>query len=278
MLQDILDLKKEISLKKEKLEELISEYFSKNKDLSIAQCSKDIHMDRATLRALLKRKNVHEKRNKRKINSNFFENIDTEEKAYWLGFLSADGHIGKERNSIKLALSKKDEEHVKKFKESIQSEHDIRTYKTGGYSETAMSAEIVIGDAKMHSDLYNLGLRNLKQNHLLPTKVPNSLIRHYIRGIFDGDGWFTLTDKTREIGFGMNRPILEFVNKKIVESLNIKSRSIKDYKNIARYRINDKLDIKKILDWFYKDSSVYLDRKYNKYKDFCRLYFNADKE
>lgn len=48
-----------------------------------------------------------------------FEKIDTEEKAYWLGFLFADGYVGTNDNSVGLGLAIKDIEHVKKFKKFI---------------------------------------------------------------------------------------------------------------------------------------------------------------
>ena len=48
-------------------------------------------------------------------NSNIFEKIDTEEKAYWLGFLYADGYVDPERGEIILGLAEKYKEHINKF-------------------------------------------------------------------------------------------------------------------------------------------------------------------
>ena len=50
-------------------------------------------------------------------NSNYFTNIDSSEKAYWLGFMYADGTVSSKTNTIALGL--KDEEHVEKFKQAI---------------------------------------------------------------------------------------------------------------------------------------------------------------
>ena len=275
MIKKILSLREEIILKKQEYEKTISEYFYNNKELSIAKLAKEIKIDKEHLREILKRNNSYENRYVRNVNSDFFEKIDTEEKAYWLGFISADGHIGKNRNSIKISLSIKDINHIKKFKKSIESEHKILIRKSKAFNGVFESAELVINNKKMHADLQKLGLKNLKINHSLPKDVPDNLIRHYLRGLYDGDGWFTLTSKSRELGIGTNKPILNFLNQQIVKFLKLKSRTIKEYKSIFRYRVACKEDIKKILDWFYEDATVYLDRKYEKYKEFSRLYFNG---
>ena len=275
MIQKILSLKEKIKQDKIEYETTISKYFIDNKELSITELAKEINIDRHTLTEILKRNNSYEDRYKRNVDIDFFEKIDTEEKAYWFGFISADGHIGKNRNSIKITLALKDKKHVEKFKKSIKSEHSIVIRKHEAFNNVFEAAEIVINNKKIHSDLYNLGLRNLKVNHLLPKDVPDELMHHYLRGLYDGDGWFTLTPRSREIGIGMNRPILEFFDKQIVKFLKIKSRPVKEYKSISRYRVAHKDDIKKILDWFYEDATVYLDRKYEKYKEFSRLYFNG---
>ena len=275
MIQKILSLKEKIKQDKIEYETTISKYFIDNKELSITEFAKEINIDRHTLTELLKRNNSYEDRYKRDVDVNFFEKIDNEEKAYWFGFISADGHIGKNRNSIKIALALKDKKHVEKFKKSIKSEHSIIIRKQKAFNNIFEAAEIVINNKKIHSDLYNLGLRNLKINHLLPKDIPDELMHHYLRGLYDGDGWFTLTPRSRELGLGMNKPILEFFNKQIVKFLKIKSRPVKEYKSIFRYRVAHKDDIKKILDWFYEDATVYLDRKYEKYKEFSRLYFNG---
>lgn len=59
------------------------------------------------------------KQNMCKFNEHIFDNIDTEEKAYWLGFIFADGYISslnaKYKNVFELSLSIKDLNHIKKF-------------------------------------------------------------------------------------------------------------------------------------------------------------------
>ena len=90
------------------------EYFKNNK-ISITACSKMFGIHRETLAKYLKQNNLHEDRRSYKINENFFKVIDTEEKAYWLGFITADGGLKSDANILKLRQSKKDTSHLEKF-------------------------------------------------------------------------------------------------------------------------------------------------------------------
>lgn len=58
-------------------------------------------------------------------NRYIFENIDNEEKAYWLGFLYADGSVGSTDYRVELGLAEKDLEHIKKFKNFIGLDNKI---------------------------------------------------------------------------------------------------------------------------------------------------------
>lgn len=67
---------------------------------------------------------------KHKLNKSYFASIDSEEKAYWLGFLMADGCVykGSSKNSYRLQinLSFNDRDCLEKLNESIESDYDIK--------------------------------------------------------------------------------------------------------------------------------------------------------
>lgn len=245
------------------------DYFQQNK-ISITKCAKMFNIHRETLTKYLKEYNIHEDRRYYFCNENYFETIDNEHKAYWLGFITADGCLKSKNNQLSIGLSIKDIKHLEKFKFYINSEHPIRIETTTVKNKIYEVCGIRIGNKKIYNDLRNLKVNPNKSLNEIPAEVPNELIRHYIRGIFDGDGWLSWGLNWSEIGFGMGYNILNYIKNNVELLAGIKEYQIKPYKNIYRYRITSNIEIKKLLDYLYKDSTVYLDRKYEKYLEYCR--------
>jgi len=195
-----------------------------------------------------------------------FEKIDTEEKAYWLGFLYADGSVGSKEDKIELGLAEKDLKHIEKFKSFMGVQNKI-SYRAG-----SKSYRLSFRSKNCKADLIDKGCVPRKSLILVwPTyeQVPKELMRHFIRGYFDGDGWFTNTEKCFQAGIiGTENFIKGFLN----EMENVK----KDSKifNVHReggaksYVFNSYNDVYVFLDYMYKDANIYLDRKYQKYIDF----------
>lgn len=109
---------------------------------------------------------------------NYFENIDSEDKAYWLGFIWADGYINKD--SLEIEIHIKDKDHLVEFQEDLCDNHKLYDRER----QTTHSCRLTLGSQKLVSDLVNLGYKN----KLVPVNLPEQLERHFIRGLFDGDG------------------------------------------------------------------------------------------
>lgn len=263
---------------KEKFMKEVADYYNANKNISITECAKRFNISRDTLSLYLQKNQPNDYLHKYNVDENFFEKIDTEEKAYWLGFLTADGSLFKNRNSIRLALAEKDKDHVVKFKNALKADHSITIVPAGGYigknGERAMAASITIGNKKLHDDLVKLGFTSKKSCNEKPVELSEELIRHYIRGLFDGDGWISFGPSYRDLGLGMGKEILEYIKYCFEKYANIKNTyKVQYFKTVWRYRISSKQEILKALNWMYKDSTIYLDRKYQKYlefMDYCR--------
>ena len=120
-----------------------------------------------------------------------FETIDTEEKAYWLGFLYADGSVGSTDNRIELGLAEKDLKQIEKFKNFIGIPNKI------SYRATSKSYRYTFKSIPCKTDLIKQGCVPKKSLILkFPTKeqVPQDLIKHFIRGFFDGDGCISISE------------------------------------------------------------------------------------
>lgn len=109
---------------------------------------------------------------------NYFENIDSQMKAYWLGFIWADGYLN--TNALEIELHIKDIEQLQRFRDDIGSTHKIYERER----PTTHSCRIVLGSQKLVSDLISLGYNNKE----VPINLPVEYEKDFIRGLFDGDG------------------------------------------------------------------------------------------
>lgn len=191
---------------------------------------------------------------KYKVSEDYFDNIDTEEKAYWLGFITSDGYVTDRH--LRIRLSVKDENHLWLFKKSINSEHPIR------YIEAEKSCEIIIGSNRIVKSLNNLGVVRAKSLICVPPYIQNSLVSHYWRGVFDGDGCIGIYGNKPKVNLLGSEQIINKFIQDIPISLNKFKRG--NYFTVTCTNIED---CKILLKYLYENSSIYLNRKYNKYKE-----------
>ena len=208
----------------------------------------------------------------------YFDDIDTEDKAYWLGFLTADGWINKNDKSntgtVGIELQYGDIEHLKKFNKSINGNYQI----TDRWRSCSLSKDkdkkhhmcvIRVFSSVMYNSLSKLGFDNDKSYSFKIPKIKDDLIRHYIRGYFDGDGCLCFTNKSFAVSF---ITASKFFNDGLLELLRLKGFNINESSYVNEFgtimynpsidRIKDKIGF---LNWIYKDSNIYLDRKYKKF-------------
>jgi intein/homing endonuclease len=123
--------------------------------------------------------------NRSRLNENIFEYIDTEEKAYWLGFIYADGYIGLKTNDFELSLQEKDFKHLTNFKNFIKLETNL------AYRIKTKSYRLSFRNKIFKKNMINLGVvpnKSLILEFPKEKQVPNKFLYSFIRGYFDGDG------------------------------------------------------------------------------------------
>lgn len=215
-------------------------------------------------------------------NSNYFQTIDSPDKAYWLGFLYADGYIGK-GSVIRINLSSKDEEHLKKFLGAIgASNSKIHHSEKIIQNKVFYQSYISLRDKKMCEDLEDKGCINKKSFILtFPTeKVPENLYSHFIRGYFDGDGsiHFTQCGQAKKpnyrISFCGTKDMLEHIR----AILSKDKLSLEKRNNIYSLSINGNKQLEKILSFIYEGSydEIELTRKRQIYNNFLLQRFGGE--
>jgi hypothetical protein len=201
------------------------------------------------------------------LNENFFDVIDNEKKAYWLGFISADGCINSgKKNRLAIRLSAKDSIILNGFLEDVESNKSIY-YSMGGKSKNLNFARVVIDNLTLISSLKRLGITPQKSLTLEFCKqVPRRLINSYIRGYFDGDGSIYF-DKSGKPTFALvgTVPFLNDVMSVLVSDLGLNPIKIRSKGKISELRYSGRNNALRIRNWLYDGNAPWLQRKKDRF-------------
>lgn len=204
------------------------------------------------------------------FNEKFFDNINTEEKAYWLGFLYADG--SQNGNAFQMCLKIDDKHHLEKFRTAINAEHTVKEIIKKNH-KAGIAALFQISSKYFCQSLQNCGcVKNKTFIAKFPIIDPN-LYRHFIRGVFDGDGTIGIMNKKYAYKkWSIYSASREFGNKisKILQQANIK---VKFYQRIYKddckpgynVEIHRKDEFTKLYFYLYDGASIFLERKRDKF-------------
>lgn len=195
--------------------------------------------------------------------SNYFETIDSEEKAYWLGFIQADGAIdGPRESQLRIKIQKSDKELLERFINNIGYNGPIK--------EKHNYCAINITSKQLTDDLKKLGIvrnKTFKTEYL----VLKEYQRDYLRGIFDGDGCacYYVDKKNRHV---LCFSLLVNFNTgiQIVNSFNLVNVNLRtvNKKNVCELQTTKYNNLIYIYDYLYKDASIYLQRKKDKFDSY----------
>lgn len=201
----------------------------------------------------------------------FFSKIDSEEKAYWLGFLYADGCITK--TAVRLEIQRNDIGHLEKFRNAVKAFDTKLKLKDDGDIHSCM---LYLSSVKMVNDLIQKGCFQRKTFSLRFPKseqVPPSLINHFMRGYFDGDGCICIRKKitgTNLFGIVGCKEFVQSYKNVLFDAINKKNDvklldTIGD-KRIKSLQLGGNRQIAKIYDFLYNNATVFLDRKKEKFE------------
>ena len=253
------------------IEKKVLDYYQHDK-LSSDKIASLLTINRKTVYKILRKNNIKsrtlsEAAMKYTCNDSFFNVINTEEKAYWLGALYADGNVSKKAStSGQIFLTAKDKEWVEKFMRDINSSNKPRSEYHTKFKSTIWKAQIT--SSQMYNDLVNLGCIPVKSH------ISKDLIHHFIRGYFDGDGTVGIYKnlgshdwKILKSGFcSGSQKFLE----DILQILPTKNKNI-TYKGVYVVQLSLKDSII-LYNYMYQNSTVYLQRKKDKFDTYLKDY------
>lgn len=258
------------------------------KDYSVKEISKILNKSVASIDCKKRRLGLTENiMNKNRGNQNFFDVINTEEKAYWLGFIYADGYVIKsERNyELGIELNYKDVEHLNKFNSIFNNYYKV-IKKVGNYNSIEIlngkeptnrvseACLIRIYSKSIYEGLIKNGVvQNKTYSNIFPKIEDNVLFLHFLRGYIDGDGSYVIKDVERQYKTlkkykypqitieGNNLNMFKYIIERLQNDFNITSRVYKDRK-CYKLEIAKKSDCLKLIDLMYDNATIYLDRKF----------------
>ena len=215
-------------------------------------------------------------------NSCYFENIDSADKAYWLGFLYADGYISK-NGEIRINLMKEDEQHLYKFLAAIDAINNTIKY-SRKLTETKIyeQAYCNLRDIKMVNDLADKGCVNNKSLILkFPyNKLRSDLYSHFIRGYIDGDGSinYTCFGNAKTPNYRLSIAGTEDMLTAIKNILNKNNLALEDRKTFYCLTICGNKQLEGIFNYVYQDSydAIELSRKRQIYNNFLLQRFGGE--
>ena len=236
-------------------------------------------ISQVAINALLRRngydaKSASELKRKYPIQEDFFDKIDTQEKAYILGLLYADGWNQTDRNVVGIGLKESDKEILDKITSLIQPTKPLGYYKKNklkrGFENSQNEYRLVIANKRISERLVELGCGKAKTHNLtFPTEeqVPSCLIRHFVRGYFDGDGSVS-GDKQKQLSFVGTIDFLLPLQQILIEELGFSKTKLdqrhkerdNEIRSLRYCGINQCITFR---DWLYKDATIYLERKYD---------------
>lgn len=200
------------------------------------------------------------------LDVHYFDRLDTEEKAYFLGLIITDGCIYKAKGRqpmVALCIQETDAYILEAFKEEICSNKKLTPDGRGCYGLQIISEEFVNG-------LKQYGLHERKSlDCLFPDNIPRHLYPHLIRGIFDGDGSVSYYARhgrkshTKAVRFcsGNKQFLVDLIDLLYYECGAFRPSIYREKENLWSIRYASNENMIRIIDYMYRDAHIYLYRK-----------------
>ena len=249
-------------------------------------CTNDVLADKynistSTLKNILHMHNINISYNRNRkyfFNEKYFDNIDNEHKAYWLGFIYADGCHNTEKYSLAITLQEQDAYLLKTFYEDICCDKEIKRHYNKDYDR--FYAHIYIQHPHLSEILLKQGVpgdKSFKIKFPCDEIVPDDLKRHFIRGYLDGDGCITIPKDKSKMSWSIigNYDCMYEMKKYIEYNIPDYPISILKHDNVYHIGKGGRFVTQIFLDWLYKDATIYLQRKYDKYIEIIK--YNKEK-
>jgi len=197
------------------------------------------------------------------------DKIDTEEKAYWLGFFYADAYNHEKRCRVVIELQERDRNHLIKCAKFFgQPRQPFIQYKNKG---KYISYRLELNSSYLCKALKIQGCHQAKSfNIIFPNWLNKHLVRHFVRGYFDGDGCIYIHQDQLGIQMISTKEMILQIQT-LLKTINVNSyisHPERYTNNTYRLDSGGSRQVIRFCEWIYKDATIFLDRKYEIYKNY----------
>lgn len=244
---------------------------------SIIETAKVLNLKYARVRSYLARHTEYASNRKKQTlvknyQKDYFEVIDSPAKAYFLGFLKADGYVDKNRDRVALRIQEKDVEILEKFCDCLGFPHSrinkIKARPMEGRNQSD-HVEFAITNTQLVTPLLNVKSKEIFD------KVPEEFSYDFIRGYFDGDGTISYRNMKKlyfsiaVVGSPSDSHMLEYIMQRVEGFTKIYTDKRSD---LPFLKSDNQVVIRRFRDLIYKDAYIYLTRKKTKFDHFSLLF------
>jgi hypothetical protein len=252
-----------------------------NDNMLLKDIAKQYNCSISLIRYILQTMNVQQRKTNQNrrvyaFDENYFDSIDTPDKAYILGIFASDGCNMERYGYFSIGLQERDKDVLEKIQTRIGSNHPLYfrdkelckpSMINGKVVKQSQNAWILqIGNQHACEMLAKHGIMENKTHALqFPDWMDDALLSHYIRGYMDGDGSISRTKNKSAVRFYGRCEFLLGIQNVLKDKLNI-TMKIKPHNSIYELYTQTKQECCDILDYLYKNATLYMDRKYNIYQ------------
>ncbi len=233
--------------------------------ISEREMARKLKIGKTTVNRYRKELGIEIKKNT--VNEHFFKKF-TREMSYILGFVFTDGNVSykpeESRWTLTITQSEKDFSHLERIRNILGSSKELL------YSPKTKSYRLTVANRIICEDLIKLGVIPRKSLVVDFPDIPKEVLPDFIRGVIDGDGSISYFDRKRSpyfriIIFSGSKKFLDKLENAVKNSIGVSSRVRTHHKNTFSLPYTCKR-ASVLADWIYKDTNLYLGRKYINYE------------
>ncbi len=239
-------------------------------DMKLSDIARKMNTTSTTVSKELREKGVKVKRKwKYRCDHEFFSVIDTEVKAYWLGFLMADGCVASDTNTIAITLQDRDGYIMERMAKEMKTNSPV-TYRDRRFKHYQDTKSLRIYSGKIKQDLIRLGCTprkslTLQYPHGL---IPDKLMHHFMRGFFDGDGGITTTHGVPN-SFMVCGPegFISDYQDILIREVGLSKTKLSYQPKIVSASYGGNGNLHRLFNFLYKDATIFLHRKFDLFQE-----------